>query len=252
MKNIRFLWNNLWDSVGSVKTASSEETGYPIENLIQRWHTRCWRSTDDTAEWLKVNLQSALDVRAFVFKNHNFTAGATVKLQANATDSWSSPSIDDTLSITSGQLVKIYETVQNYQWWRLSMVDASNPDTYLKGGRLFLGDFFEPTMNFTDDHVRKLRDPSIKQYSSGGQVSSNQKTHYREFTYDFKWVYTPDEQTFEQIFNAVGQSLPYFICQDADDAINKTFYVQNANDWEIPHVFMDTWFKTTVVAEEMR
>jgi len=245
------MWNNYWDDEAHTKSASSAESDFPLANIVNRWHTRHWRSTDDTAEWVKIDLSEAKDVQALVMKYHNLTGSATVKLQGNATDSWGSPSVDATVTVTTETIVHFLSSVESYRWWRVSLVDASNPDTYIRIGRLFLGTYFSPEYNFTNDYRYTMRDPSVKAYSSGGQVSVNQKAHYRMLQYYFQFVHTPDDVTFEDIFNAVGQSIPYFITQDADTS-GTTYYVQNATDWDLEHLGLDEWFSLPIELEEMR
>jgi len=250
MKKIRFLWNNLFDD--AVVSASSEESEFPVSNVKHRWHTRHWRSTDVSSEWVKWDLGSVKDIKAFVLKYHNFTSGATLKIQANSSDSWGSPPLDESLTYNAGHLVKFWDSAQSYRWWRVTIADAGNSDGYLRVGRIFCGDYFSPQYNFTNAYRKRLVDPSVKMYSAGGQISVSAKTHYRTWVYNFELIKTPDNQTFESIFDEVGQSLPYFICQDADDALDTLYYVQNLTDWDIQHISMDTWFSLTIEVEEMR
>ncbi len=252
MKTIRFLWENLFDLSTTTRTASSEAADSEVENLVNRWHTRAWKSTGVGSEWIKGDLGSAQDIWGMVLKAHNFQGGATVKFQMNATDSWGSPSVDETISITTGQLVKFWDSAQNYRWIRVSMADAGNPDGFLKGGKLFVGGYFSPTYNFTTQHSYTLHDPSTKRYSSGGQISSNQKTHYRMLDYFFGLINSADRSIFESIFNSVGEALPYFLCQDADDIPAKMYYVSNTGAWKFQHIIMDMYFSLGFSVEEMR
>ena len=251
MRNIRLCWDNIYDSDATTRTASSAAAGFPLSNIKHRWHTRVWRATGDAAEWVKADLGSAKPIQAFILKEHNFTDAAVVKIQGNDADAWGAPAVDVTMAITDDKLVKVWETAQNYRWWRVSMADGANPDTYVKIGRIFLGNFFEPTVNFTRRFLMDLKDPSVKVRSTGGQISVNSKPHYKAFGYEFQDIESPDNVTFEEIFDAVGQSVPYFIVQDADDT-TKTYYVQNLTDWEIIHIALDEFFRMTMPVEEMR
>lgn len=251
MKNIRLLWNNLFDD--AVLTVSSEDTDFPKTNLSHRWHTRHWRSTGVASEWIKVNLGSAMDVQAVVLKYHNFTSGATIKIQGNATDSWASPTVDETLVYHAGLMYYFWDAAQNYQWWRWSLVDAGNGDGYLRVGRPYIGGYFSPTHNYAYTSRKRLIDPSRKMYSSGGQISTSLKSHYRAWSYNFGSILSVDADTFETIFDDVGQSKPYFLCEDADDAYNTFYYVQNSEDWElVPIDKIQAYYSLTVGVEEMR
>jgi len=233
-ENIRFLWENKWTE--ATITSSSEATGFPDTNTQHRWQTYCWQTTDDTAEWIKVDLTTAQNIKALVINNHNFTGAATLKIQAHADDAhWGAPDLDDTLAITDGKVVKFWSSNQSYRWWRISIEDAANPDTYIKIGHVFLGSYFEPAVNYQHRTVT-LTDPSIVKMSTGGQISVNEKTHYKTISYSFPSLTEAEVVTLKSIFDEVGISKCWYICQNAghsDGAYTVTFYVRNTNSWEI-------------------
>ena len=233
-------------------TVSSEATGFSKENLLHRWHTWCWRSTGVVSEWVKRNLWEAYAISYIIIKNHNFTSDAVLKIQANTTDSWAAPPVDVTIPITADRIIKFFSPAETYQWWRILIADPGNLDGYLEMGRPYIGGYFEPINNFSVGSVKKLKDPSIKLRSSGGQYSVDEKEHYREWYYDFAAIEDPDQDTFEDIFDHVGQSEPYFIVEDADDAWETTYYVQNLKDWEIAENIAEETFALKIEVEEMR
>ena len=253
MKKIRFLYLNEYDLTATVKTASSEASGFPLTNLVNRWHTRCWRSTGVADEWITMDLGAGTHaIYAFAIKNHNFTDAAVIKIQGNATDAWGSPSVDVTMTYNADVMREFWSSAQNYQWWRLHMVDAANPASYLKFGRPYIGGYFSPIVNFTRHYTKKVVDPSTKMYSPGGQVSVDEKTIYKIWRYNFDIIEDPDQDTFADIFNWVGQSKGYFICQDADDTKNILAYVENVSDWEFQHILMDEYFSLGIDIQELR
>jgi len=70
--------------------------------------------------------------------------------------------------------------------------------------------------------------------------------------YDFDIVEDPDQDSFADIFEEVGQSKGYFICQDADDTENILYYVENVSDWEFQHISMDKYFSLGIEVAESR
>jgi len=256
MKNIRFLWYNLYDLATTVKTASSEGADFPLTNIVNRWHTRCWRATGDAAEWIKMDLGAATGIKAFGIKNHNFTDASVIRIQGNAADNWADPTVNVIMDYNADNMVEFWDTAQSFRWWRLSMVDAANPDTYLKIGRLFIGTYFSTIINFSRTYLKQIVDPSTKMYSTGGQVSVNEKSQYKIFRYDFDTVDniapTFDKDALEEIFTYVGQAKGYFICQDADDKENTFYYVENMSDWEFQHIGLDRFFSLGIDISELR
>ena len=252
MAIIKFLYDNLWDD-GTI-TSSSEADGFPDTNTQQRWHTRCWRATGDAAEWVKVDLAAAQNVKTFVIKNHNFTAGATLKIQGNAADVWGAPAVDVTIPITTGTIIHTWSSNQSYRWWRISIADGANPDTYVKIGRVYLGSFFEPADNYAY-HTVGFIDPSGVKHSTGGQYSANSKTHYKTISWGFKGISEADFASFETVFDEVGLSKNYFICEDSADAspYTVTYYVRNTSKWEFPLIKPGVTLRTcTITVETLR
>jgi hypothetical protein len=110
---------------------------YGTERLLDRNRMTVWRATGDTSENIVINLGSAKAITAFVLQDHNLTSGATVTLQAHTSDSWGAP------SYTSGALtvqdpIYFYPS-ETYQYWRILLADAANPDGYIDAANLFLG-----------------------------------------------------------------------------------------------------------------
>ena len=65
-------------------------------------------------EWLKVDLGiGTKDIKVLVIKNHNFTAGATLKIQGHTDDVWEGagiPTVDETLPITTDTIVYFWSS----------------------------------------------------------------------------------------------------------------------------------------------
>jgi hypothetical protein len=232
---IRFLWDNLADA--ATLTVSSESADFPAVNLKDRRYKIHHRTTGVTSEWWKWNLGEAKDIYAFLFWYHNFQSGATIKIQANSSDLWDAPAFEETLTWSTFKLVKYFSSVKTYQWWRLWVQDAGNPDGYLRGGRPFLGGFFEPSRNFHKDWKRAIVDFSDIEYSSGGQAFANEKDVYYRFDLSFPSILTPDDATFDTIGKTVARKKAFFITINPSDPVNSTYYVHSLSDWELKHVF---------------
>jgi len=248
IKKIRFLWYNLFD-LGTL-TALNEAAGFPVTNIQLRWHTRCWRSSGAINEWAKNDLLTEQDIKALVVEHHNFLTGANVHIQAtNVMDTWTF--LDEALTIETGKpIVKFWETAESYRWWRLFMANA-NPAGYDEIGRAFLGSFYQPTYDITRPAHHTPIDPSVRLYSSGGQASVDERTHYEKIIFEWDMIPAADKAIFESIFARVGISKPYFICRTPDDAVNTTYYVQNLVDFDFIPLFHG-WYELIITVETMR
>jgi len=112
---------------------------YGRQRLLDLDRNTFWKSTGDTSENLVIDLGSALTPTAVIIADHNFTSGATVTIEANSSNAWGAPAYTYTFSTITDPLV-LYLS-QTYRYWRLVIADASNPDTYLRIGQLYLGDY---------------------------------------------------------------------------------------------------------------
>jgi len=114
---------------------------YGTERPLDRNRMTTWRTTADTSETIIINLGSAQAVTAFILQDHNLSAGATCNLQGNASDSWGSPSYDSG-NITIQEPLYLYLS-ETYQYWRILITDAANPDGYVEAANIFLGTYLE-------------------------------------------------------------------------------------------------------------
>lgn len=212
---IKFLYSNLVDATSHLE-ASSEQTSLPASNVTHFWKTKVWRATGDTSEWIKFDFGSAQDFKVVCIVGHNFSSGATVKFQANATDSWGSPSVDETLTWNADIILYVWTATQSYRWVRITIADSANADGYVEIGRIFVGTFLEPERNFTIGWDREEVDPSLIEESADGAESVDIKTKYLLFTFPFKNTLTDNVIA---VWNAVRRRDPFFIIPDYDNDV---------------------------------
>ena len=250
MKNIRFLYNNLWDA--GTLTYSSAHLNFPASNIRHRWHTKFWRSDTDTAEWLVLDAGADISCLAIALRNHNYTTAATIKIQGNAADAWGAPAFERTFTINDDLMIEFFTATRTYRWWRYYLNDAANPDGVLESGRIFLGGYFSPTMNFNKKYEYIHEDPSLIMFSEGGQSSSIIRPKYKRLVYTFTDMSAANVATLKAIYTDRGMTRDFFICQDADDRLAKSYYVRFAAPLEIEHIHGDIYFNVTIVLEELR
>lgn len=210
---INFCYSNRVDS--ATITASSEVASLPASNVAQLWRSKPWRSTGCASEWIKFDFGAAAAVRALALVGHNFTSGATLKIQANATDVWTAPSIDVTLTYHADNVVYLWSSDQSYRYWRITIVDASNPDGFIEVGRVFLGQTATPERNFTR-WAKEPVDPTVITRSYDGAESFDCREPYDLLTFEFDRVLTA---AFDALAAAVGLKTYFFVIADYDNAL---------------------------------
>lgn len=83
---------------------------------------------------------SATPADAFFCHSHNFTSGATIRLQRHATDSWGAPTVNELLTWAALKMGKFFSST-SLRYSRISVLDASN--TQAPEFKPFLGAYLE-------------------------------------------------------------------------------------------------------------
>jgi hypothetical protein len=205
------------------------------ENLLLFDRNAYWKTTSDTSENVVVNFGSAQLVTAFVIADHNLTSGATITLQANTTDAWSPPAY--TQVITYGDPAVLYLS-ETYQYWRVLIADASNPDTYLRIGKLYLGTYTElaaetarPNWGVNIAHKRHLISTDAETGRENQRIWSIQQA----LTLSYEYLSETDMETLYSIWASVhnldtGAVNPFWFHYFQDDA-DYLFMMRIVNDF---------------------
>jgi len=251
LKNIRLCWNNLWDA-GTV-TANSAEANFPVSNVQHRWLTKAYRATGDAAEWLKGDTGLASPgIQAVIFRNTNFTSGGTFTIEMHATDGWGAPTYSELMTYNTNIMVHFPVATQDLRWQRFTMADGANPDGYVKVGRAFVGPYWTPTMNFTRQYTVEQVDPSLIDFSEGGQISSIVRTQFNRYAYAFKDMSAADKVSLQAIFASRGLKKDFFVVQDADDMVTHVPYqARFFKNLSWNHVIRDSLFDVVMYVEEL-
>lgn len=135
-------------------TGSDSVGDMTISNLNKRSLKRKYRSLELSSLEINVDLGSAQNINFFALIAHNLTSLATITVQAGTTDAVSDYSSGSLSGITGADagfdrqaFFKFLTSGQNYQYWKFTISDASNPDGYIEFGRLYLSNAFQPEIN---------------------------------------------------------------------------------------------------------
>ena len=230
-------------------TAGGESPDYLFsEGLIDSRLSRVGRTLSDSAQWIKFAFATAVDVDTIGIFGNNFTSGATVKIQGNATDVWTSPSIDQALTYTKdnrkstelGRDVGIwsyqYSSTQSYKYWRLYVDDGSNPDGYIEVGFMFLDEATTfPGMSV--NQVFKRNTTSKTAFSESGQAYGLKRLQYDSASFNYPAVTESDKEIVDTFFDVVDIVTPYMmlVWEESLDT-QKPMYVVNTSLPEWPRV----------------
>jgi hypothetical protein len=244
MAKMRFLWNNLTDGTGVVLTSSSAAAEWPLANLATIWprfyHRTSSLGAPDFWAW---DLLAGASIRYAVLWNHNFTAAATAKLQGDNHPNFGS--LDHDITLTYGThwnddiLVYAFPAPSTAcRYWRIIVTDAANPDGYVRAGRAFLGNYFEPRYSFAKQSP-VFSDPSVVGYSSAGNMNALRREPYAGWSYEFSGVTAADAATFRTMYESVGCHAPFFLVSDRASPLTKTEYVKINGELQFAPMTLD-------------
>jgi hypothetical protein len=146
-----------------------------------------------------IDTTTATALTYFAIMSHNLSSGVTLTLEANATDSWGSPSFATSLTYNSEIILKNFAE-QAYRYWRLTISDNSNPDEYIQIGSLYLSGYAQfPAMEQKQSLGRNSTSKS--QISNSGQLYVNRKYKFKTRKADFPFITWDEKETIEDAFD---------------------------------------------------
>ena len=224
---ILFLYNNLFDS--ATLTESSEATGFPCENTQHSFRSKVWRTEGSTAGTanLVIDHGSAKAVNCVALAGYNWaSAPGTLNLEFNATDTWGGPSETESLTWAAnpttngnyGIIIKTF-TSHSYQYNRLNVVHSPGAvPTDWDLGRIFLGAYFQPTLQYISDGVEQsFVDGSYVSKTAGGQEHVDEVNIYRRKAFSFIITTQAQWELFQKMINHVGKGTDMFVAFDYDN-----------------------------------
>lgn len=174
-----------------------------------------------TEEGIVFDLQTteAIDSVVLLFdsiRGKRLTESAVVRIQANGSDSWASPAVDQVLTVddTYGIATHFFSSDQSYRYWRLEIVDPQNPDLYVETSTLVLGKGISlddvPANGFTDE----VSDQSEIEETDYGHRYADIRPLRRELSIDYPGLTNANILAIAQSYRRVGAVSPVLVAID--------------------------------------
>ena len=207
--------------------------------LIDSTLAKVGRTVDIDDQWIKLAYAAAVDCDTVVLMQNNIQSTATVKIQANATDSWGSPSVDQALTFTKdyrrsnelGRDIGVwsyqFSTTQSYQYWRIFVDDSTNPDGYIELSFVFMDEnIVFPGMSVNQTFTRQTT--SEPEFSESNQVYGIKRVQYNVANFVSPVVTESEKTTIDSFFNQVDLVTPYcmLVWENSLD-VQRPLYVVN-------------------------
>lgn len=139
----RLLWSNECTVSGVTITSSAEVTNYPDDNVANTARWKIWRSSTTTGDqWIKFDFGANKTLKALFVAGHKIHTGGILKIQAHASDSWGSPTVDETITPASFNPTGVegaFFSSQSLRWVRVFFDNDASADEYVEWGAALPG-----------------------------------------------------------------------------------------------------------------
>jgi len=213
-------------------------------------------------EWILWDMAVPANPDAFIMTDQRngtlkISPTATIKLQANETRNFGTPSFSQTLTYDDNIISYMTNAgiaTTSYRYWRIYFEDRQNPNYYLQLGAVFLGNYLNPTLARPQFPLNfNYVDRSETIVSEAGQIYSDIKEQYGVYNVSYKGLNKTDIEAFDLFFEEYGTSKPFFVSMDTGTAYSSNAnrriilcYFDAAPQWELisPNFFeMDLRFR---------
>lgn len=204
--------NTIGDTIGF--DTSSDDTGattYTGSNVAIH-----------TSENIVFDLQTTeeVDSIAVLFDSiagKKLTESAVLKIQANATDSWSSPAVDQTLTIDTIYSVAthFFSSDQSYRYWRVEITDPQNPNLYVETSTVMIGKAIQLGAIPGNGFQHEYEDQSEVQETEYGHRYADVRPLRRELNMDYPALSKTDIETIQTMYRRNGSVKPIFYAVDS-------------------------------------
>lgn len=243
---MKFLTTNLCANSSTSITASSTNTAFPVSNLKNPFRSKRWRSTGCSSEWVLFDMRTREDVDSVVIlwpkeDGIRLTDGVNLRIQANDTNVWTSPAVNQSLTVDNTYMVASYffNSIQSYRYWRVSISDSLNPYSYVELGVVWIGKSID-IENAQNGFKFLLKDTSKVSVTDFGHEYVDEYPQQTVVTFDYRYLSYSAVQTLEEAFRLNGSRDPVLVAFDPDGSVfdkdHFLIYGKMSDSLELGHV----------------
>jgi len=246
---------------------------------------------DDVGFQVYGTFSSAKDISAIVFGRHNWPEDTTYKIRFYSDNDYTTliaPAITGTISasdagsnltgwnnfnwgqgtwVPTAEGVEPFDPATNYVIWldkgdyddawsfKIDIDAEAAVIDFLDTGRIFIGDYIEPTYNLSFGHTLQWIENTTQFRTQAGTLRSDSAIPFRKFTFDFSVISEADRIILQHKFRAVGLRLDFYFSafSDATDEDREIDYSAIAKITKVPKFteFQCSYFKSKYELEEV-
>lgn len=197
----------------------------------------------ETPNTITIDLGSAQEVKALAVYDHNFTAAATLLLEADDAATFDSggggaAQFSEAVAWADEKILHYLSAATAKRHWRLSVTDAANTDGYIEIGELLLGSYMEMSRTFSNgfsENIEYLMQSNTTSYGIRRDRFYNTRATWR---FNFKVMDAADVSLMRTLLAAItdratGKFNPFYF--NKDSASPSDFYLVRLEGLPINH-----------------
>lgn len=208
-----------------LSVTSTAPGDFDVSNITTESTRRVWRSaTAATEQSIIIKAEKKTDIDIFAILGHNFTESAVIKVEANISNNFLAPPVTRYLAWNEYVVVSPVAFGGLYEYYRISILDPSNPCEYLEIGRVVGGRVLQLINNedITDTYSVGKKDYSETMKTEGYFRQSNENIIARTFSASFGKIYTTtgfdtNYKNLVKMFETVKITKPFLTVLDMDN-----------------------------------
>lgn len=212
---MKLYGNNLITS-STVITGITIQDGFTLTDLYSNNLFPYVRTATDSMTGV-FDFGAAVDFDYIIIGGHNITSGATITINANATNVWTSPSVSVTMTHSAGHMRYEWPSTQSYKYMQIVISDGSNPATYLQISKIMVGkvvDMLDMTPVFSTPTIIN----SVVHTSPTGQVYGNKGIRLESLSCNCEALKS-EKDVFMTMYDVV-QDITAFFCSVYPDSLS--------------------------------
>lgn len=182
---------------------------YNAEKMIDRNRDSSCRSAALGApNTIAVDLGSAREVKALIIYDHNFTAAATLLLEADDAATFDSDGgsaqFSEAVTWADDKILHYLSAATTKRHWRLSVTDAGNTDGFIDIAELYLGSYMELSRNYTEGFKKGFELLFDSNKTPYGVLKKRFFNRQRTFQFDFNCIAAADITLLETMIDVIA------------------------------------------------
>lgn len=208
-----------------ISVTSTAAGDFDKANLTNDVLRQVWRSTG-VLGWQEIIIEAdqTTAIDTFAILNHNFSETAVINLQANIGNNFLAPPVN--LFLPWNKLHIVYTTPlgASYKFYKIRILDPSNPCGYIQIGRIVGGRalIMQNNEDITDDVQVQWKDFAKRMDTEGFFRASNENVKIRTLAVKFSKLYTVATKNanylaLRDLFDYCGVTRPFLAIPNRDE-----------------------------------